>query len=181
MRPVNRKSQRRWFIWLPLLMGAAYLAYQDTSTPPPVELVNPTARTNPADAPGNRAPDNEAPAILELIPRDVLLASRTKPATAPPSNRNLFEFRSWTPVPPPPPPAPPVVPTAPALPFTFLGKKVQDGQWEVFLAHGDITHVVKDGATFARLYQVQRIQPPTMTIVYLPLNQAQTLSIGPAL
>ena len=76
----------------------------------------------------------------------------------------------------PPPPAPP--PTAPPLPFTYLGKAVGEGAWEVYLARGDKTYIVHPKEVVDGVYRVDAIAPPTITFTYLPLNQVQQLNIG---
>lgn len=92
---------------------------------------------------------------------------------------------------PPPPPAAlmpqsmpveePVVPVAPPLPYTVIGKKQEAGGWEVYLSKGDDTYLAHVGDTLDETYRVAAISPPTMTLVYLPLNEQQTLQIGASL
>jgi hypothetical protein len=91
-----------------------------------------------------------------------------------------FAHQDWTPPPPPPAePPPPPPPTAPPLPFTFIGKALSDGAWEVYLAHGDHAYVVREkGAVIDGIYRVESIEPPVLTLIYLPLNQIQQLNIG---
>jgi hypothetical protein len=113
--------------------------------------------------------------ILALAPRDALVGDGADG----PDDAGAFARRDWTPPPPPPaqaPPAPP--PTAPPLPFTVIGKSVEGGTWEVYLAQGDRLHVVRDGAVIDGTYRVDAIAPPVLTLTYLPLNQAQQLTIG---
>ncbi|MET0855151.1 MAG: hypothetical protein ABWY27_00260 [Telluria sp.] len=76
----------------------------------------------------------------------------------------------------PPLPSPP--PTAPPLPFTFLGKAVEKGEWEVFLARGAETLIVRNKTVIDGVYRVDAIAPPAMTFTYLPMNQVQQLNIG---
>ena len=64
------------------------------------------------------------------------------------------------------------------MPFTFLGKAVANGQWEVFLARGSETLIVRDKTVIDGIYRIDAIAPPAMTFTYLPLNQAQQLNIG---
>jgi hypothetical protein len=91
----------------------------------------------------------------------------------------LFDSQTWTPPPPPPPkPAPPPPPVAPPLPFTVIGKKLEDEKWEVYLARGEQTFIAKEKGLLDNQYRVESIKPPTMTLTYLPLNQTQTLTIG---
>ncbi|MDB5597848.1 MAG: hypothetical protein JWM36_4809 [Hyphomicrobiales bacterium] len=94
---------------------------------------------------------------------------------------DAFASHNWTPaVKPaavaPPPLSPP--PKAPPLPFTFLGKAVSNGEWEVFLARGNETLVVRDKTVIGGVYRIDSIAPPGMTFTYLPLKQVQQLNIG---
>lgn len=77
-----------------------------------------------------------------------------------------------------PPVAEPARPSAPALPFTVIGKKFERGQWEVYLARGDQTYIATVGLQLSDDYRVAAITPTQMTLVYLPLNESQTLQIG---
>ncbi|MEC5217698.1 hypothetical protein RCH09_002660 [Actimicrobium sp. GrIS 1.19] len=93
----------------------------------------------------------------------------------------LFNSRNWTPPPPPPPkvkPAPPPKPVAPPLTFTYLGKKFEDGVWEVYLARGESTYIARANETIDGIYRVEKITPPTLSLIYLPLKQVQRLTIG---
>ena len=94
---------------------------------------------------------------------------------------SLFGQQSWVPQPvvavatkPLAPPAP----VLPPLPFQYIGKKWEDGNYEVFLANGDKTYAVSVNTVIENTYRVDAIKPPLMHLTYLPLNQAQTLSIG---
>lgn len=118
---------------------------------------------------------SESLVIASIIDRKSLIAGDYK------GNDSFFGAQSWTPPPPPavkPPPPPP--PTAPPLPFRYLGKKTDDGPIEVYLVNGDHTYIVQEKTVLDNLYRVDAIQPTTMTITYLPLNQVQTLQIGSA-
>ncbi len=116
--------------------------------------------------------------ILALINRDVLIGSASAEKKIAPAS--LFASQSW--VPPPPPlkviALPPPAPVAPPLPFSFLGKKNEDGQWEVYLARGEQTFIVRLQSVIENNYRVDAIKPPMLTLTYLPLNQVQTLTIG---
>ena len=136
------------------------------------------AQAAPKRKAGETAPD---PAILRLLPRAALVGSSDDAS----AGQDVFGKRDWNPPPPPPPPpesqanaAPPPPPSAPALPFTYLGKAVGNGSWEVFLAIGDKTYIARDKMVIDGIYRVDAIAPPTMTLTYLPLNQVQQLNIG---
>jgi hypothetical protein len=130
------------------------------------------------------AADGAAPAqqILALVPREILIGdsgARFGAGENGDGGAGPFGRRDWTPPPPPPPPAPaPPPPVAPALPFAFIGKSVGDGVWEVYLARGDRTYVVRDKDVIDGTYRVEAIAPPVLTLTYLPLNQVQRLNIG---
>ncbi|WP_323143995.1 hypothetical protein [Massilia phyllosphaerae] len=144
------------------------------TAPPPAAVLVPTADPQRADT-GKRQP------ILALVPRDVLIADNDSGFGQAPSGA-VFGSQSW--VPPPPPPAavqpapPPPPPMAPPLPFTFIGKSVGDGVWEVYLARGDRTYTARTNEVIDGTYRVDAIAPPILRLTYLPLNQVQQLNIG---
>ena len=132
-----------------------------------------------AEAPKTGSADT---AILAMVPRAVLIGEGDEAMGA---GADVFGQQNWTPPPPPPPPQsarqkapPPPPPMAPPLPFTYLGKAAADGQWEVYLALGDKTYVVRDKMVLDGTYRVDAIAPPNLTLTYLPLNQVQQLNIG---
>jgi hypothetical protein len=115
--------------------------------------------------------------ILALVPRDILIGDSE--AQFQQGGNAVFGRQDWTPPPPPPQPAPPPPPpSAPPLPFTFIGKSVADGAWEIYLARGDRTYVVRDKTVIDGTYRVDAIAPPVLTLTYLPLNTVQQLNIG---
>jgi hypothetical protein len=117
------------------------------------------------------------PAILRLVPREALVGDSADQFQA--DANNPFATRDWTPAPAAAPPAsrrPP--PSAPPLPFTYIGKSVGDGAWEVYLARGDLTYLVRERSVLDGAWRVDRIAPPTLTLTYLPLNQVLQLNIG---
>ena len=134
----------------------------------------PALQGGPASA---SAPASPEPVIGRLVPRETLIGdSRDRFGSG---GDTLFGRQDWTPPPPPPPkPLPPPPPSAPPLPFTVIGKSLEDGKWEVYLALGERTHIASEGATLEGAWRVDRIAPPLMTLTYLPLNQVQQLNIG---
>jgi hypothetical protein len=153
--------------------SASAAAGAATASPQAAVLVRSTdpARTDN----GKRQP------ILALVPRDVLIADNDSGFGQAP-NGAVFGSQSWVPPPPPPAPAqaapPPPPPMAPPLPFTFIGKSVGDGVWEVYLARGDRTYTARTNEVIDGTYRVDAIAPPILRLTYLPLNQVQQLNIG---
>lgn len=184
----NRGRPRRtWWVLLPMLGLALWLALWGDKTPvphpagsaarpptPPVPAA-PTqaAAQQPATAALQPTPE---PTVAALVPRSLLFPSvgGSKPS------RDLFAPRSWAPLPSAPPPAAAPAPTAPPLPFTYLGKQLEGATWQVFLARADQTFVVSAGSTIDGLYRIDAVRPPTLALTYLPLGQAQNMSIGDA-
>ena len=177
-----------------LLMGAAlvvaagFALFGDKSpngaTVEPAPRTNTFGTANAATATAIASADTlrAAPAapkpavtILRLEDRAALLGAGI-------GGGDAFARHDWTPPPPPPAPAPPSPPppppSAPPLPFTFLGKAVSNGEWEVFLARGNETLIVRDKKVIDGVYRIDAIAPPLMTMTYLPLNQVQQLNIG---
>ncbi|WP_440963784.1 hypothetical protein ACL58G_27395 [Massilia sp. GER05] len=157
----------------PVERPVAKAALVRTAVPAPVPVV-PAAKAG--DAPAGQP-------ILALVPRDTLIGDGDAAFGQGQNGAGPFGRHDWTPPPPPPPPPqpapPPPPPTAPPLPFTFIGKSVGDGAWEVYLARGDRTYVVREkGAVIDGTYRVESIAPPVLTLTYLPLNQVQQLNIG---
>jgi len=145
-------------------------APRDTVAPPIV------VAAAPEESP-RKSKTKPEPTILALRARAELIGG----ASAGDKTATLFGSQSW--VPPPPPPAKPSAPpppTAPALPYTYIGKKLEDDAWEVYLTKGEHTFIVHEKTTIEATYRVESIKPPTLTLTYLPLNQMQTLSIGGA-
>ncbi|QYF93997.1 hypothetical protein KY495_01800 [Massilia sp. PAMC28688] len=168
-----------------LVLAAGLVLFGDNA--PESEVAEPVRRAAPAAASATAPAASAAPArgqaaapsILRLIPRATLIGDSDE---AMGSGADVFGRRDWTPPPPPPPkqeaPPPPPPPQAPPLPFTFIGKAVSQGNWEVFLARGDQTYIVKDKMIIDGTYRVDAIAPPILKLTYLPLNQVQQINIG---
>ena len=197
-----RATNKRWWIWLPLLGVAAWLAFFGEKTPVSSVVLPPPARVTAASpdsavgrpmssdaqktamAASNRnasattrqlPPEQGGKALEMLVPRDQLIMSvKARPLQA----RDLFASGGWTPPPAPLQPLPPPVPMAPELPFTFLGKKLEGNAWEVFLARGEQSFVVREGSVLENTYRIDTIRPPSLSLTYLPLGQSQSLLIG---
>ena len=112
--------------------------------------------------------------------------SRLGQRTAAGSERDLFPAVNWAQVAreeeikrnPPPKPAPPPPPQAPPLPFTYMGRMIEDGKSTVFLIQGDRSLIVRQGETVQGSWRVDAIADQAMTFTYVPLNKQQTLSFA---
>ncbi|MHA6911016.1 hypothetical protein ACQUJS_21820 [Ralstonia pseudosolanacearum] len=167
MKPVSRRLA---VLLLALAGSAGLVLFGGPATQ--TEVIQPSRAAAPSQLPAMSTEPASASAqattVLALRPRE-----------ASPDIGQAFPSRDWAPPPPPPPPpAPPPKPTAPPLPFVVIGKKWEDGQWQVFLGRNEETFVVKAGDTFDGRYRVDSIAPPSMTLIYLPLKARQTLTIG---
>lgn len=176
-------QNKRWWILGPLLAGSFVLAVFGDKTPddsvvsvvaPRAQSVAMTSTTSPSMAPV-AVPAQRVGDAHVLVPRDQLVRAGERAPV-----RDLFSQRSWAPPAPKPQPVvvPVVAPTAPPLSFVYLGKKLEGGQWEVYLGQGEKTFVVREGQVLDGQYRVDSIKPPQMELMYLPLGQSQNLSIG---
>jgi hypothetical protein len=185
---------KRWWFWLPLLGSAAWLAVFGDKTPANTVALPAPPRVSPQSlggksatpatsgfektvSPGKSRSDaaQSSKSLEALVPRDRLIPS---PQAGPLQARDLFASGDWTPPPPVVKPLPPPPPMAPALPFTFLGKKLEGKVWEVFLARGEQSFIVREGTVLDNTYRIETISPPTLNLTYLPLGQSQSLLIG---
>jgi hypothetical protein len=139
-----------------------------------------TAQTTPARPATGKSKAERNVAILALIPRASLITVGHADLAGTPRNEPnaLFSAHSWTAqtqadAKPPEPPAP----VAPPLRFKFIGKKFEDGAWEVYLAQNDTTFVARVDSVIDNKYHVDAIGPNAVMLTYLPLNQAQRLNI----
>ena len=166
-------ATRRWVLWIVLLAGVVGLIVFDPDQPQVGAIVDvaprPASRQTGSDAAaGSPRARAQAPMILAIRPRVV-----------PGKIDDAFSVRDWR-----PPRAPAVRPgprpraVAPRLPFTVLGKMLQDGAWQVFLGRDERILVVKTLDTIDNVYRVEEIRPPVMTLTYLPLQQRQLVAIG---
>ena len=71
-------------------------------------------------------------------------------------------------------------PTAPALPFQFVGRLGDRDDLQVFLQSGEKLYVVRQGDVIEDTYRLDRVSANELSLVYLPLHQSQTLSVGSA-
>lgn len=117
--------------------------------------------------------------LLKRIQRSQLIANPNKLE----HNKDVFKIANWNPS----SPTPPQVTTqiaqveqeaAPPLNFKFVGKQMNAGRWTIFLSLQDRILLVEETSVIDENYRVGKITPPTMELIYIPLNQTQTLFIG---
>jgi hypothetical protein len=75
----------------------------------------------------------------------------------------------------------PQAPTVPPLPFRYVGKMIEDGELQVFLARGEESFSLrggqKKGQKVDEQYRVDKVTENRVTFTYLPLKTQQTLEI----
>ena len=92
---------------------------------------------------------------------------------------SIFGAANLMPLPPKPQAtAPAPAPQAPPLPYQYLGKKAEGDQWEVYLTLNDELRIARLNTVIDGKYRVDSLSPAALVLTYLPLNQAQTLSLG---
>jgi hypothetical protein len=181
-------NKRQLLMALALLV-ASWFAFVADKTP----TAEPVSRSAPAQGPasqpvpavasakvvdaGNASLSATGSASLALL----RLRERAPYAAAPAGTRRnfaLFGVTAWDPPAPKVATGPPAAPQAPPLPYSYLGKKWEAGRWEVYLALGEDTRVVRPHSRLDEKYRIDTIAPPTLSLTYLPLMQVQTLNIG---
>ena len=90
---------------------------------------------------------------------------------------DIFSRQSWAPPPPPSPPSmKPQPPSPPPLQFRYLGKVMEGGDTQVFLALAERNYIVKPGENINGQYRMDEVNDENITFTYLPLNAKQMLS-----
>jgi hypothetical protein len=171
-------SRQRWAAYA--VCGVATLAAIVAAPPPSgddapaVAAVAPAVRQ--AAAPGAAA----VPGTLTLPSAD---RRRFGEAGADPFDTPMWE------APPPPPPAPvdaaaaaaaaaALAPSAPPLPFTYLGKWIENGETIVFLSAGGQDYSARKGAALEGGYVVEAIEESQIVLRYKPLGTLQALPLA---
>ncbi len=101
-------------------------------------------------------------------PRGELFGSNAPPVRAAPKHKAPVE-------------APPPPPVAPPMPYRVAGQVVHDGPPRVVLARDDRVFFVREGDMLEGGYRVESIKSDAVTLVYLPLDERQTLAVASAL
>lgn len=136
----------------------------------------------------NNPPPGERVIVSALEPSRVNLPPAPKPvriemeklARMPPTTggSDPFAAKSWAPqrtaarvIPPPE-----SVPAAPPLPFEYVGQmEGRDGLVAYLAREGEFLSA-KAGDALGADYRLESVSPEALTIVYVPLNERQTLS-----
>lgn len=105
---------------------------------------------------------------------------RTRPDETGSKVEDVFQAKSWYVPPPPPKPVPPPPPAPPPLPFTYMGKLLEEDKVTIFLSKQDRHFAVKAGDTLDGAYRVESVNAQQVVLTYLPLNMQQTLNLGGA-
>ncbi|MFJ9991746.1 hypothetical protein ACIQSO_13490 [Pseudomonas putida] len=124
---------------------------------------------------------HDTPAAGAGLPRDKAGIAR--------ATSDLFPAQRWaaaptlasvTEQPIAPAPVAPAAPSAPALPFQFVGRLGDRDDLQIFLQNGEKLYVVRQGDVIDETYRLDRVSASELSLVYLPLHQSQTLSVGSA-
>jgi hypothetical protein len=177
-------TQRRWWVWAILaVVTVLAVRWVDGGEAPPArdvavsEAVSPAERQGQAGAAGALAPVTAEVTLdrLRRAPYPALTSdpfrSDIEPDTMSPEGGfggGVAGQRSTGSSEPPP------------LPFTYMGKMLEDGETVVFLTRGDRNYLARKGATLDGQYRVDAIGPRTMVLTYLPAKAKQSLAIGSA-
>lgn len=164
----------RWYLLAPAFLGALALVLFSETPGAKTEVVS-AVRGHSSPATVAHSASGVAASLPRLMDRKSLFPVPNTPRVG----GDLFAGRDWSP-PPSAPAAEASAPTAPPFPFEYIGKKREAGAWEVFLAKDESTFVLKEGQVAEQAYQVVRIAPPDLTVVYLPMNHTYTVAIGEA-
>lgn len=175
------EKRRKWLLGSALaltLAAVAWVRVNDTSAPTVEDSQKSAQRTTASgngDTARSRPQQNSSRSVqLDQLQREPVPVVGVE---------NVFAPKSWYVPPPPPPPSrpvPPPPPMAPPLPFTYVGKLVEEGKTTVFLATPDRNFMVREGDIINGTYRVDQLKAPVMILTYLPLNLKQTLQIGEA-
>jgi hypothetical protein len=180
------KKQRSWFLAAALLLTVAATAAVSTQDDGDIGVVH-REIVKPKEFHVSEPNFRESNSVKEHF--DVpemsasLLVEQLKRPALPEAVKDMFPSKSWY-VPPPPPKVvagPPPVPTAPPFTYQYIGKMIEEENHSaVFLENRSRIFIVHAGDTFEGQYRVEAIDPPVMTLTYLPLDIKQTVQIGEA-
>jgi hypothetical protein len=160
-------------------LAAAWFAPAGAPASGVVDAARPAAaRTADASRTRRRGAPAQAVGVLAIRPRaqgdaddagDAALFASLQPAAASASAAPVAAAAE-----------PEAATSAPPLPFKVLGRIDEPGRSAVFLQYNDQNLVVRVGDMIAGQYRVESLKGGILTLLYLPLNQTQTLDVGGA-
>lgn len=126
-------------------------------------------------------PEQRTAAAPEIDLARLTRAAAPAPGAGPSAPRaDPFAPKSFAPAPKPQQAAAREAPSAPPLPFTYIGKLIQDGRTEVFVLRGDELISIAAGQKIDAHYQVDWISDARIAFTYLPLKSRQMLEVPEA-
>jgi hypothetical protein len=181
------KKQRSWLLGAALLLTVAATAAvnskdEEYSGVVHREVTKPKESNTLETSAREPVKEKEHLASTEMTSAILLVDQLKRPAFSD-TVKDMFLSKSWY-VPPPPPKiiaAPPPVPTAPPFTYQYIGKMLEETNHPaVFLENKSRIFIVRAGDKLDSQYRVDAIDPPVMTLTYLPLDLKQTVQIGEA-
>ena len=177
-------KQRSWILGIALLLTIAATAAVNSQDDADTGVVHRDIikhkKSNPIEViPRDQSKEKENSAVPEMSSALLLVDQVKRPAFSE-TVKDMFPSKSWF-VPPPQAKivTPHPVPTVPPFTYQYIGKMIEDGNRSaVFLENKSRIFVVHSGDTIESKYRVDVIEPPVMTLTYLPLNIKQTVQIG---
>jgi hypothetical protein len=170
-------ARQRWLIYAiaaAITVVAVHWFGDEDHAQSPVVEVSPAERSGRAA----REPANDSAAVPQLELDKLATRQRAGPA------RDLFAARTEKSIPreeggreTPSAPAPP---QAPPLPFTYMGKMIEDDRITVFLTNRDRNLIARAGDTLVETYRVDEVGDNRMLFTYLPLGIKQELAFDAA-
>jgi hypothetical protein len=136
-------------------------------------------RERPAGPGAEAAPRAQPRAAAEELDLSKLFRSDDEQEAR--STVDPFARRSFASAAQPEQAAAPARPSAPPLPFRYVGKLIEDGRLQVFLARGEDSYSVSQGPRQGQKlddeYRVDQVTETKIVFTYLPLKTKQTLDI----
>ena len=173
---MSLQPKQRWTLYSIALALTLAAVFWNNGTSNGAEIAQPTVS---ASVEPEALPSTEPPAVRnDLIALDRL---HREPSVAP--TVDPFGPRSWQqleeeerrakepPSPPPPPQAPPV-------PYSYMGKMIEEDGTVVFLRTGDRSYVARLGDTIDGVWRVEKIGEQNMVLEYVPLRLKQNFSFA---
>jgi hypothetical protein len=126
----------------------------------------------------------------DAVPKSVIALDKLKRSSQKKAGKDLFGARSWGSTPRRsassgaakvvPQEFAPVRAIAPPMPFSYMGKMVDEesGKLTLYLSKGDVPYTVSVGEVIDGVYRVEAVSETELTLIYLPLNTRQTITIG---